>query len=52
MIKKKNGLLMIVLTVVLVVFHLMPLRASADTPAGTIKGIFHHNVSADWFDPS
>ena len=49
---KKNAFLIIVLMAVLIGSHLNPSRASADTPTGTIKGIFHHNVSADWFDPS
>ncbi len=27
-------------------------QVSADSPKGVMKGAFHHNISADWLDPS
>ncbi len=27
-------------------------QVSADSPRGVMKGAFHHNISADWLDPS
>jgi peptide/nickel transport system substrate-binding protein len=36
----------------LTVLHFSSFEASAQTPKGVMKGVWHFNISADWLDPS
>lgn len=42
----------VIFTVILAVLHFVGPQVSAQTPKGVMKGAWHHNISADWFDPS
>jgi peptide/nickel transport system substrate-binding protein len=42
----------VIFTVILAVLCFAGPQASAQTPKGVMKGAWHHNISADWLDPS